>query len=67
MRIETSPSELPNQPLAVEPAEAEQVRWISDWYLRRNMGVVAISRELNRLGIKPRKAERWRRGPGFAR
>jgi len=24
------------------------------------MGVVAISRELNRLGIKPRKAEHWK-------
>jgi len=30
------------------------------WYLQQNMGVVAISRELNRLGIKPRKAEHWK-------
>jgi len=46
--------------LVVEPVEAERVQTIFDWYLRRNMGVVAISQELNRQGIKPRKAERWK-------
>jgi len=28
--------------------------------MKKNMGVVAISRELNRLGIAPRKGERWK-------
>jgi site-specific DNA recombinase len=41
--------------LVVEPGEAERVRGIFEWYLRKNMGVVAISRELNRLGVAPRK------------
>jgi len=36
------------------------VKKIFRWYLQQNMGVVAISRELNRLGIKPRKAEHWK-------
>jgi len=42
--------------LVIEPVEAARVRSIFDWYLEKNLGVVAISRELNRLGIKPRKA-----------
>ncbi len=46
--------------LDVEPEEAERVRDVFAWYLHKNMGVVAISRELNRLGIKPRKAARWK-------
>ena len=46
--------------LVVEPKEADLVKKIFRWYLQQNMGVVAISRELNSLGIKPRKAERWK-------
>ena len=46
--------------LVVEPAEAERVRGIFEWYLRKNMGVVAISRELNRLGVAPRKGDLWK-------
>ncbi len=46
--------------LVIEPAEAARVRRIFDWYLGQNLGVVAISRELNRLGITPRKAKRWK-------
>jgi site-specific DNA recombinase len=46
--------------LVIEPAEAARVRGIFDWYLGKNLGVVAISRELNRLGITPRKAKRWK-------
>ncbi len=46
--------------LVIEPAEAARVRRIFDWYLGKNLGVVAISRELNRLGITPRKAKRWK-------
>ena len=46
--------------LVVEPKEADLVKKIFRWYLQQNMGVVAISRELNRLGIKPRKAEHWK-------
>ncbi len=46
--------------LVVEPGEAERVRGIFEWYLRKNMGVVAISRELNRLGVVPRKGDRWK-------
>ncbi len=46
--------------LVIEPAEAARVRRIFDWYLGQNLGVVAISRELNRLEITPRKAKRWK-------
>ena len=46
--------------LVIEPTEAERVRGIFDWYMRKNMGVVAISRELNRLGVAPRKGDRWK-------
>ena len=44
----------------VEPQEAEWVKQIFRWYLQQNLGVVAISRELNRLGIKPRRGDRWK-------
>jgi site-specific DNA recombinase len=43
--------------LVVEPKEADLVKKIFRWYLQRNMGVVSISRELNTLGIKPRKGK----------
>jgi len=46
--------------LVVEPKEADLVKKIFRWYLQRNMGVVSISRELNTLGIKPRKGKRWK-------
>jgi site-specific DNA recombinase len=46
--------------LVIEPTEAELVRQIFDWLLKKNMGVVAISRELNGRGIKPRKGLRWK-------
>jgi site-specific DNA recombinase len=46
--------------LVIEPAEAQRVHRIFDWYLRKNLGVVAISQELNRLGVSPRKAKRWK-------
>ena len=46
--------------LVIEPKEAAVVKRIFNWYLKRNMGVVAISRELNEQGINPRRAERWK-------
>jgi site-specific DNA recombinase len=46
--------------LVIEPTEAERVRRIFDWFMKKNMGVVAISRELNGRGIKPRKGARWK-------
>jgi site-specific DNA recombinase len=46
--------------LVVEPKEADLVKKIFRWYLQQNMGVVAISRELNRLRVRPRKAEHWK-------
>jgi site-specific DNA recombinase len=46
--------------LVVEPQEAEWVQKIFRWYLQQNLGVVAISRELNRLGVHPRRGDRWK-------
>ena len=48
--------------LAIEPAEARWVKQIFDWYLTKNMGVVAISRELNERGVTTRRGERWKGG-----
>jgi hypothetical protein len=33
---------------------------IVELYLKKNMGVVSISRELNRLEIRPRKGKIWK-------
>jgi site-specific DNA recombinase len=46
--------------LVVEPGEAEWVRRVFTWYVHRNMGAVAISRELNHQGVNPRKGARWK-------
>jgi site-specific DNA recombinase len=51
---------LVDKKLVIEPTEAELVRRIFDWFMKRNMGVVAISRELNGREIKPRKGARWK-------
>ncbi len=46
--------------LVINRKEADLVETIFDLYLRKNMGVVGISRELNRLNIKPRKGKMWK-------
>ena len=46
--------------LVINRKEADLVRMIFDLYLKKNMGVVSISRELNRLEIKPRKGKMWK-------
>ena len=44
--------------LVVKPQEAEWVKQVFRWYLGQNLGVVAISRELNRLAVYPRRGKR---------
>ena len=46
--------------LVINRKEADLVSIIFEFYLRKNMGVVGISRELNRLNIKPRKGKMWK-------
>ncbi|MBA7637631.1 hypothetical protein ES703_45277 [subsurface metagenome] len=46
--------------LVINRKEADLVKVIFDLYLKKNMGVVNISRELNRLEIKPRKGKMWK-------
>jgi site-specific DNA recombinase len=46
--------------LVLEPEEAHRLRGIFTWYMRRKMGAADISRELNHLGVKPRKGDRWK-------
>jgi site-specific DNA recombinase len=46
--------------LAVDEKEVNTVKMLFELYLKKNMGVVAISRELNRVGIKPRRGRMWK-------
>ena len=46
--------------LAVNRKEADLVKTIFKMYLKKNMGVVSISRELNSEGIKPRRGKMWK-------
>lgn len=45
--------------LDLEPNEAPVVRKIFEWYVYEHIGSTQIANRLNRLGIKPRKAEKW--------
>ena len=49
-----------NKKLVINRKEAGLVKMIFEMYLKKNMGVVNISRELNRLEIKPRKGKMWK-------
>lgn len=48
-----------NFTLEIVESEAETVRLIFDMFVNQRIGVGYISKELNRLGIKPPKAHRW--------
>lgn len=46
----------------IVPEEAETVRMIFDWYLE-GLGVTAIQKRLNAMGIKTRFGNKWSRSP----
>ena len=48
-----------NFTLEIVESEAETIRLIFDMFVKQRIGVSHISKELNRLGIKPPKAQRW--------
>ena len=48
-----------NFTLEIVESEAETIRLIFDMFVNQKIGVSNISKELNRLGIKPPKAQRW--------
>ncbi len=48
-----------NFTLEIVESEAETVRLVFDMFVNQRVGVSNISKELNRLGIKPPKAQRW--------
>ncbi len=45
--------------LKINKDESDIVRMIFDLYVNRNMGMVAIARHLNELGIQTRKGDLW--------
>lgn len=47
--------------LDINKEEATVVKMIFDMYVNQDMGCTLIANELNRLGIRPRKAIRWTR------
>jgi len=52
--------ETAEEKLVPHGGEAEVVRLIFELYLKKNLGVVGIARELNGKNVKPRKGKMWK-------